>query len=272
VLNAKRLILKERVKELISSQGIDLAFIALHGEFGEDGKIQEILEELGIPYTGSGPQASFLSMDKIAAKNIFNKAGVRTPSFTVCCDFAGVPLNIKYPVVVKPHFSGSSLGVSIVKREADLKQAFDSAFSYQNKVILEEYIEGRELTVGILGDGPLAVVEIISQKGYFDFEAKYNDARTEFVAPAMLEDSIYREVQKIAYAAHKALGCRHFSRVDLRLSHDNRPYILEVNSIPGLTAHSLLPLSAKVRGINFDELILKMIGMVAYEKRQAQKV
>lgn len=252
---------KDIVKELIKPYNINLAFIALHGEFGEDGKLQKILEELGIPYTGSEPRASYLAMDKALSKKIFKREGIPTPNFIVYSGKENIADNIRYPLVVKPHFSGSSLGVSIVKQREDLKPALDLAFSYQEQLILEEYIEGRELTVGILGEVPLAVVEIIPKKGYFDFEAKYIEGASRFVAPAKLEKGTYRRVQEISLAAHKALGCRHFSRVDLRLGKDNKPYVLEVNSIPGLTSHSLLPLSAKVLGITFEELILRMIEL-----------
>jgi len=265
---------KEKIKEHIKSYGIGLAFVALHGKFGEDGGIQGVLEELDIPYTGSLPGPSLLAMDKALSKSIFVNSGVPTPNFTVSSDKKNIPGNIKYPVVVKPRSSGSSLGVSIVFGETDLSRAFDTAFFCQDKVILEDYIEGRELTVGILEDEPLAVVEIIPKEGYFDFEAKYDQGKTNFVAPAELGDSIYKRVQEEALGAHKALGCRHFSRVDIRLGKDNIPYVLEVNSIPGLTSHSLFPMSAKVCGINFDELILKMaeVALYEYEEEETQEV
>lgn len=263
---------ENEIKELVISKNIDIAFIALHGEFGEDGKIQKIMEDLDMPYTGSRPKASYQAMDKIASKNIFLKRGVPTAYFSVCYDINKVPKNLSFPLVVKPYFTGSSIGVSIVDTGAGLKIALEKAFSYQNKVILESYIEGKELTVGILEEKPLAVVEIIPKKGYFDFQSKYTDGLTEFITPANLRGSVYRRVQEIALAAHCVLGCRHFSRVDIRLSKEGIPYVLEVNSIPGLTSHSLLPLSAKHGGIEFDELIFKMLMLANNEKRQAQKI
>ncbi|MFH1504083.1 MAG: D-alanine--D-alanine ligase [Candidatus Omnitrophota bacterium] len=265
---------KEKVKELISLANIDLAFIALHGEFGEDGKIQQILEELDIVYSGSGPQASFLAMDKIASKNIFIKSGLPTPNFDICWDIKNIPEIVKYPVVTKPCSCGSSLGVSIIQEKAGLKQAAVKAFVCpgQNQIIIEEYIEGRELTVGILDNKPLAVVEIFPKQGYYDFANKYTEGKTEFKAPAELESSIYKKVQEVCFLAHKVLNCRHFSRVDIRLSQNNDPYVLEVNSIPGLTSHSLLPLSAKAWGLNFDQLILKITEMAFNEKtKEVQK-
>jgi len=263
---------EETVKKLISSENIGLAFIALHGEFGEDGIIQQILEDMNIPYTGSDPKASALAMNKILSKKVFIEAGIPVPHSNVCYNIENIPESINYPVVIKPHFCGSSLGLSIVEGEPALRKAIAEAFLFQSKVMMEEYIKGRELTVGILGGDSLEVVEIISKKGYFDFDTKYNEGQAEFKAPAQLDSSIYAKVQQVALTAYKALGCRHFCRVDIRLSRDNTPYVLEVNSIPGLTPRSLLPLSAKARGIDFDSLILKMVEMAAYEKKEIQKV
>ncbi|MFH1902057.1 MAG: D-alanine--D-alanine ligase [Candidatus Omnitrophota bacterium] len=266
---------EEKVKKILFSYNIDVAFIALHGEFGEDGGIQKILEELGIFYTGSERLASYRAMDKIISKRIFTKAGIPTAPFFVCKD-SKLLKNIKYPIVVKPYFAGSSLGVSIVWQERDLSQAIEGALSLQDMVILEDYIEGRELTVGILEEKPLAVVEIIPKKGYFDFHAKYTEGEAEFVTSVNLEEGVYERVQEAALAAHCALGCRHFSRVDIRLDKNNIPFCLEVNSIPGLTPHSLLPLSAKACGIDFDELILRMMTFALDdkkdEKKKAQKI
>ncbi len=250
-----------KVKELIVSAGIDLAFIALHGEFGEDGRIQTILEELDIAYTGSGPEASALTMDKAASKRIFKTQGIPTPDFTILTPGQRIPPAINYPLVVKPCSSGSSIGVSILKGESNLKAALKLAFSYSAEAVLEDYIEGRELTVGILDNRPLALVEIIPKKEHFDFDAKYSEGASDFIAPACLDQTVTKLVQAVGLAAHQALGCRNFSRVDIRLDKDNIPFVLEVNSIPGLTLHSLLPLAAGVYGINFNDLILKMVEL-----------
>jgi len=264
---------KEKVKYLLKSYNIDLAFIALHGRFGEDGQIQKILDELDIAYTGSGSQASFLAMDKVLSKNIFVESQIPTADYIICSDKKSIPQKLKYPVVVKPHFSGSSLGISIVREESSLVAAIEEAFSHGDKVIIEQYIEGRELTVAILEETPLAVVEIIPQKGFYDFNAKYSDTDCpQYIAPAKLAEGIAKRVQLTGLAAHKALGCRHFSRADIRLSLDNIPYVLEVNSIPGLTSHSLLPLAASVCGMSFDKLILKMVELALYGKKATQKV
>ncbi|MFA6281364.1 MAG: D-alanine--D-alanine ligase [Candidatus Omnitrophota bacterium] len=258
-----------KVKEMIIKSGIDLAFIALHGEFGEDGKIQKILDDLGLAYTGSGSLASYLAMDKIISKEIFINRGIPTANFRVYDSGihgkehlkAQLFKGLNYPLVVKPYFAGSSVGVSIARNEVDLEKALLAALSLQPKVVIEDYIKGREFTVGILEEKALAVVEIITKTEYFDFTTKYSDGLVEFVAPARLEPVIYNKIQSVALAAHKALGCRHFSRVDVLLDKNNVPNVLEVNSIPGLTPHSLLPLSAKCCGMNFDELILKMASL-----------
>ena len=258
---------EKEIKEMVTNSRLDIAFLALHGEFGEDGKIQQILDDLKIPYTGSGPKASLLAMDKLASKKIFIEKSIPTANFCVLCKGQELKEEIKYPTVVKPHFAGSSIGVSIVDKKEDLGPALDKAFALQDLVILEDYIAGREVTVGILEDKPLAVVEIIPRRGHYDFDAKYSDSETQFIVPANLSKDIYEKVQRIALAAHRALGCRHFSRVDIRLSTDNIPYVLEVNSIPGLTSHSLLPLSAKACGVDFGELITKMVTLAINGKK-----
>jgi len=266
---------KEKVKELIHNSNINLAFIALHGEFGEDGQIQGILEELGIAYTGSGPKASALAMNKAHSKRIFKAKRIPAPNFAVLSQEylskkeEDIPGYLRYPLVVKPDSSGSSIGVSIVRGKDNLRAALDLAFSHSNSAILEDYIEGRELTIGILGDDPLAVVEIVPKKGYFDFDAKYSHGASDFIAPAQLDNGVEREVRSVGLAAHRVLGCRHFSRADIRLTKDNLPFVLEVNSIPGLTLSSLLPLSAKVCGIDFNELIFKMVELALYGKKEA---
>ena len=263
---------KDEVKKLIRRFAIDLAFIALHGEFGEDGGIQEVLEVLGIPYIGSEPWASALAMDKALSKRIFKAKGIPTPNFITCLRKESIPAEVNYPLVVKPCSSGSSIGVSIVKERGNFKAALKLAFSYSDRVILEDYIEGRELTVGILDDRPLAIVEIIPKKEHFDFDAKYRKGMSDFIVPASLDEKLGRQIKAVGLAAHRVLGCRHFSRVDIRLDKNNFPFVLEANSIPGLTLHSLFPLAAKAEGINFDDLIFKMVELGLYGKKEAQKV
>ncbi len=252
---------EKNIKGLIYDKGIDVVFIALHGEFGEDGAIQTILEETGIPYTGSKPIASYSAMDKIVSKNKFLESDISTPNFFILKKSDVFYGNCIYPLVIKPYFGGSSLGVSIARNNEELKNAVEKVFSLTDKAILEDYIEGREFTVGILGNRPLGVVEIIPKAQYFDFSNKYTGGLAQFFAPASLKNNLRLKIRQLALSAHDSLGCEHFSRVDLVLSKNDLPFVLEVNSIPGLTSHSLLPLSAKCCGIDFDSLIKKMLTL-----------
>jgi len=249
------------VREMVLKSGIDCAFIALHGEFGEDGRIQMILEDLKLPYTGSGPLASRIAMNKIESKKIFMDQGVPTPEFEVLVRGSRPSLRWQCPFVIKPDASGSSVGVSVVKEAKELDQALASAFRESETVLIEEYIEGKECTVGILAGKPMGVVEILPKTGYYDFSAKYSEGMASFKAPAEVEPELYRKIRDTGLRAHQVLGCRDFSRADIRLSAEGIPYVLEVNSIPGLTSHSLLPLSASCAGIDFDLLIKKMLEL-----------
>ena len=256
--------------KLISSFDIDCAFIVLHGRFGEDGQIQSILEGLKLRYTGSGVKAGRLAMDKISAKKIFRENNILVPAELVIekkSYLRGklIKTGFNLPWVVKPPAQGSSIGLSIVDKEVDIAAGIDLAFCFDDRVLIEEYIEGRELTVGILENRPLCVIEIIPKKRFFDFEAKYQNGLTDYIVPALLEESISRTAQETALKAHRVLGCFGFSRVDIMLDRKNRLYLLEVNTIPGLTSTSLLPKAAKFAGIDFDQLCLKLLKS-AYEK------
>lgn len=251
---------------LINSYKIDCAFIALHGRFGEDGQIQKILETLMIPYTGSGVRASRIAMDKIASKRIFKAAGLNVPACRVLSKSCyegkfNLNQNLGFPLVVKPSTHGSSIGLSIIDKKQDLRKAVEFAFDFDEKVIIEEYIAGRELTVGILDDCALPAIEIIPKKKFFDYEAKYTAGLSEYVVPADLEDGLARRIRKAALFCHRVLGCFGCSRVDIILNKDNLAFVLEVNTIPGMTNTSLLPKAARVVGIEFNELCLKLIKL-----------
>lgn len=264
---------KEENIRLIKSQKINLAFIALHGRFGEDGQIQEILDTLKVPYTGSGALASRLAMDKIASRKIFEASGLHVPRYktedklSYNVNWIALHNDFTLPLVVKPATHGSSIGISVVDREGYLDKSVDSAFSFDERIIIEEYIRGREVTVGILDELALPVIEIIPKKIFFDYEAKYWAGMADYVVPAELEDEIAKNIQEAALSAHKLLGCYGCSRVDMILNSDNIPFVLEVNTIPGLTVTSLLPKAAKVAGIDFSQLCIKLIQL-AYEKTQ----
>ena len=256
---------------LIQDINIDIAFIALHGRFGEDGQIQTLLEQLNIPYTGSDSVASGLAMDKVASRAIFVKEGLPAPNYVVLSEgsdrnlYSIITADLNPPFVVKPAAEGSSIGLSIVSSRTELEKAVDIAFSFQQSIIVEEYIPGREITVGILDDSVLPVVEIIPQNRFYDYEAKYTPGMSDYVVPANLDPGITHRCQSIAQSAHRLLGCFGFSRVDLRLRHDNIPFVLEVNSIPGLTKTSLLPKAAKAAGIDFTQLCVRILDS-AYKR------
>ena len=259
---------------LIKMHKIDCAFLALHGRFGEDGQVQEILDILGIPYTGSGAKASKLAMDKIASRMLFDIHGLEVPRYRVLekvCrnSAANVCSEFSFPLVVKPASQGSSVGLSIIDKKEELKRAVDEALAFEDKIIIEEYIRGREVTCGILNEKPLPVIEIVPKKRFFDYEAKYQYGMTEYIVPAEVSVEISSLVQKRALMAHKILGCVGCSRVDLIINDKNQAYILEVNTIPGLTQTSLLPKAAKVCGIDFTQLCITLLDL-AYEKAQVQ--
>jgi len=260
------------VASLIKDSGISVAFIALHGSFGEDGGIQEILDTIKIPYTGSGVAASRLAMDKVVSRKVFEKNSIPVPSSHAFDNKRQVESFVKdrtfngSVLVVKPSAQGSSVGVSFVDNQKDLLKAVDEAFRYDGKIIIEDYLHGREVTVGILEEEALPVVEILPKKKFFDFQAKYEKGMTEYEVPAKLPQDIAKRAQEVGLRAHRSLGCRCFSRVDIILK-DNIPYVLEVNSIPGLTATSLLPKAAKVVNIDFLELCLRILKD-AYGKKK----
>ena len=253
---------KNNISEIIKKSHIDVAFIALHGRFGEDGTVQRILEDAGIPYTGSGVRASALALDKAASKKVFIKNRIPVPAHIVLTrgsmDLGGLD-KLGIPIVVKPHMEGSSIGLSIVRDKKLLPDAINKAFEYGERVILEEYIDGRELTVGILDDKPLPVIEIVPKNRVYDYDAKYKDSDTKYLLPAPISENISEEARKLGVLAHKALGCRSFSRVDMMMRASGDIFVLEVNTIPGMTERSLLPKAALVTGLRFNALCVKIL-------------
>lgn len=249
----------ERVEELDGLE-IDVAFIALHGNFGEDGGIQNLLESKGIPYTGSGVEASRVAMDKIETKRRFLVRGLPTPDYVslaqyhVTSEMQRFIDMLGFPVIVKPARNGSSFGVTIVKNFTGLKKGLEGALEYSSKALVEKYIRGKELTVGILGNKPLPIIEIKPSEDFFNYIAKYNGSCTEYDTAVSLSPSVYNDVQQVALKAHQTLGCKGFSRVDMILGEDGQIYLLEVNTIPGFTEKSLLPKAARAANIGFVEL------------------
>jgi D-alanine-D-alanine ligase len=251
---------------------IDVAFVAIHGRWGEDGTIQGMLELLGIPYVGSGVLASALAMDKVMAKGVLVAHGLEVArGFAVDRDDyrAGADrvrlaaAQLGYPLVVKPVRQGSSVGVAIIDRPEDLLAALDQAFGYDDRVLVEERLVGTELTVGVIGNKPamqaLPVIEIATRNEFFDYRAKYDPALTDEICPARISNELAERVKATGLAAHAALDCRDLSRTDMIATPDGRIVVLEVNTIPGMTANSLLPKAARVAGIGFGELCSRLI-------------
>ena len=237
---------------------IDIAFIALHGEFGEDGQIQQILDARHIPYIGSGAEASRVSMDKVESKRIFKAQDIPTPAYIVIDadkpqDAEGFD-EISFPLVVKPVNGGSSIGITIVRTKDLLDAALHEALRYDSRVIIEEYIKGRELTVSVLAGEALPVIELRTRREFYDYEAKYNDDDTEYLCPVEISDTLQAQAKELAVKTNSALGARGFCRVDIMMDGKNRLYVLELNTIPGFTTHSLLPKAAAAAGISFPEL------------------
>ncbi len=257
----------DQLRELDGAD-VDVAFIALHGCFGEDGGVQRLLEARGIPYTGSGVRASRMAMDKAEAKWTFVLSGIPTPKFMTMKrgqpiqELEGLMIErLPMPLVVKPSNSGSSVGVSVVHKIRELPQALETAFRYDEKAIIERYIRGRELTVGILGDEALPVVEIRPAREFYDSSAKYEDNDTRYITAPDVPDVILDRARQLALKAHLKLGCSGFSRADMMLSKDMELFLLEVNTIPGFTERSLMPMAAEVAGISFPELCSEIVSL-----------
>jgi D-alanine-D-alanine ligase len=267
------------VQRLIAERP-DAAFIALHGPGGEDGTVQELLEILDVPYTGPGVAACVRCMDKTLAKHELREAGIATPDWfafnaTAFRELGAadtldqIEARLGFPLVVKPARGGSALGVKLVAGREEVPQALVAAFSYDGRVILERYVEGRELAVSVLGEGALPVVEAIPRQGdLYDFEARYEIGRTEFVCPADLDAETGAVVTGEALRAFETLGCTGFSRVDLMLGEDG-PQVLEVNAIPGLTDTSLLPQAAEAAGLSFEQLVERALELALERSARA---
>ena len=239
---------------------IEVAFIALHGRGGEDGTIQGLLESMGIPYTGSGVLGSALAMDKKLSKWVFSSQRLRTPDFAVLkksdIPSRGWPWrSLRPPVVVKPTREGSTIGIGLVRKVGELRPALKKAFRHGEEVMVERYVPGRELTVGVLGEQALPVIEIKPQGGFYDYQAKYGSTTTRYLVPAPLRAAAGRRLQEMAVKAQTALGCSGATRVDFRLDPRGRAWLLEVNTIPGMTETSLLPKAAQEAGMGFDGLV-----------------
>ena len=259
-------------KDVVLPEVVDLVVNTIHGTFGEDGEFQQLLEKAGVAYTGAGSVSSKLAFDKVASKERFVECGVPTPQSEVL-DFTGgiVHPSFDLPYVVKPPCEGSSVGVHIVQEESEVLPSLEDVASLGDSALVEQFVEGKELTVGVLGDEVLPVVHIAPRSGFYDMANKYpwmtGDGGTDYYCPADLGEELTKKVQDAAIQAHRALGIEVYSRVDVLLDADGNPYVLEVNTIPGMTASSLLPKAAEQAGYSFPELCLKIAKLSAAVKR-----
>jgi len=246
-------------------EDVDLAFIALHGTFGEDGQVQQILEARGVVYTGEGVEESRLAFDKIRSKEKFREHGVSTPEWEVI--EAHQRPRMQLPIVVKAPRQGSTVGIYIVKKAEDLESAIADAAKYDLELLIEKFVPGRELTIGILGDQVLPILEIIPKGGFYDFTNKYPflnpqaGGGAQHVCPAKIDPDKTKEIQDLAFGAYRALGLQVYSRVDVILSETGQPFVLEINTIPGMTEASLLPEAAAAAGISYVDLCTRIIAL-----------
>ena len=263
--------------ERLRSEAPEVCFVALHGRDGEDGTVQELLEILGLPYTGSGVPACARATDKVLTKHMLVEAGIPTPDFFAFTQMAfrelgaaetlpAIEQRLDFPIVVKPSSQGSALGIKFAREASDVPAALVSAFSYDARVLLERYVKGRDLAVSVLDGGPgsraLPVVEAVPrEEDFYDFEARYAIGRTEFVCPARLPDGVAERAAELALATYELLGLADFGRVDLMLDEADELYVLEANPIPGLTDTSLLPMAAEAADIGFDDLVERILEL-----------
>ena len=260
----------KHVAQKLADEKIDVAFIALHGAYGEDGAIQGMLECAGIPYTGSGVLGSAVAYDKVISKRIFKDRNIPTAEYQVF--YKNEPdknkRTIGLPCVVKPSNQGSSIGVSIVREEEDFAEALELAFQYSSEVIVEDFIDGKLIAIGMDQDAPMPIVHIKPESGFYDYEAKYTAGKTEYICPADIEEEIQQRCRQAAVMTFQALKGRGLPRVDAILDKDGTPYILEMNSVPGLTPTSLLPMAAKMAGMEFDDLIIRILQLASTDYRK----
>ncbi len=267
----------ERSLSELAAEKFDRVFIALHGRFGEDGSLQGALEQLGIPYTGSGVMASAIAMDKIMSKRIWLSHGLPTPGFMELDGRSATDEELNktaqtlgFPLMLKAPHEGSTIGISKVANQAGLRAGFDDCARYDETILAEEFITGRELTVPVLGRGrgakALPIVEIRAPQGNYDYHNKYFSDETQYLCPAPLDQALTERIQSIAVKAFNALGAKGWARIDFMLrATDNEPFLLEINSSPGMTGHSLVPMSAKAAGISYEDLCVQILSTASLE-------
>lgn len=255
----------------LKSQGFDRAFIALHGRWGEDGVVQGALEAVGMPYTGSGVLGCALSMDKVKTKQVWQALKLPTAKYRVLRsaeDLEGLVEELGLPLFLKPSCEGSSVGVGKVSHAKDLLAAYTKTAAVGDAVLAEQFIAGAELTVGIFNDRALPVVRMSTDHEFYDYQAKYESDDTQYFCPSGLDSALETQIKELAEAAFAALSCRHWGRVDVMLDENSQPLLLEVNTVPGMTDHSLVPMAAKAVGIDFDSLVVEILKL-SMDKQEA---
>jgi D-alanine-D-alanine ligase len=269
----------ERSLADLAAEKFDRVFIALHGRYGEDGSLQGALEQLGIPYTGSGVMASAVAMDKITTKKIWLQHGLPTPKYAVLTadtDVSQAAAGMDLPLFVKPPHEGSTIGITKVTAASDLKAAYELAAKFDEEVLVEEFVDGRELTVAVLGRGKTAralpVVEIVAPQGNYDYQNKYFTDDTKYYCPAQIDAATTAEIQRIAVEAFNAIGCEGWARVDVLLrASDNKPFLLEANTSPGMTGHSLVPMAGRAIGLEYADLCVEILRSARLKIGEKQK-
>lgn len=244
--------------EILINKKIQVAFIALHGRWGEDGTVQGLLEMMGIPYTGSGITGSAISLDKAIMKMLLDNSGLPTPEYTIYQNGDGIDFPL--PFVVKPANEGSTIGISIVRKTEEINQAIENALRYDRKIIIEKYIQGQEITVSIVNEKTLPVIEVKPLNGFYDFEAKYSKGKTEYIIPAKITGEIERKTQKYALEVFKVFELSGCARIDMIVNENSVPYIIDINTSPGMTETSLVPKAWEYLGKSFDELVEKILS------------
>ncbi|MDB5936065.1 MAG: D-alanine--D-alanine ligase [Massilia sp.] len=268
----------ERSIAELAAEKFDRVFIALHGRFGEDGSLQGALEQLGIPYTGSGVMACAIGMDKIYTKMIWLMKGLPTPKYASldgATDLAQVVADLGLPLIVKPPHEGSTIGITKVSAAGELKAAYDLAAGFDDVVLAEEFVTGREFTVTVLGRGrdarALPVVEIVAPQGNYDYQNKYFTDDVKYFCPAALDEATAAEMSRLAVEAYRALDCEGWGRVDVLLrASDNKPFLIEVNTSPGMTSHSLVPMSARAIGMSYEDLCIEILASARLKMAKGQ--
>lgn len=261
----------QSVAELAAAK-FDRVFIALHGRYGEDGTMQGLLEQLGVPYTGSGVLASALAMDKQATKRLWTTHGLATPRFAMLAadtDFDAVVRDLGLPLIVKPAREGSSIGLTKVTAAEQMREAFEKAAALDTDVIAETFIDGAELTCPVVGEGATAealpVIKIVAPESNYDYQNKYFTDDTQYLCPSTLPEALENEVRALAVEAFRVLGCRGWARADVMLTRDGKPYLLEMNTSPGMTGHSLVPMAARAQGISYEDFVMQVLALATLD-------